>query len=110
MDASNVFVDVDNSQAEGDFVGALTDVVASSCEADGSNWVGSGTVVNSSESGADYRIWVSFLDSEGETVGLVQSNVDGIRAGNPGDFSATMPYAGTDALTCVLRVERRVTD
>ena len=107
MEPSDVFLNVQNSQAEGDFTGALSDVVTSTCAADGATWVGAGTVQNSSDARVDYRIWVSFLDPSGGTLGLVQSNVNGVRAGDKGDYTAAMPYTAADALTCVLRVERR---
>lgn len=108
LDPGNVYVDVDNSQGEGDYVGALTDMVASSCAGDGGVLYGSGTVKNPSDVTVNYRIWVSFIDSDGETIGLVQDNVDGIDPGQQGDFATQMPYTGSDAVTCVYRVERRV--
>lgn len=107
-DPGRVYVDVNDSQAVGEFVGALADVTASTCGADGADWVGSGTVTNPTQAAANYRVWVAFIGADGGTAGLVQVNVDGIAAGAAGDFSAPMPYAGEDALSCVLRVERRV--
>ncbi|MBN2177294.1 MAG: hypothetical protein JW722_06515 [Demequinaceae bacterium] len=107
LDPGNVFVDVDNSQGEGDYVGALTDIVASSCEGDGVTWVGSGTLTNPTGADVDYRVWVAFIDHEGETVGLVQDDVTGVTPLESGDYSASMPYTEDSMLSCVLRVERR---
>ena len=108
MAKSDVYVDAANSQAEGEFVGAFSDVASSSCERDGGNWTGSGTLLNPTGDKVDYRVWVAFLDSEGDTVGLVQNDVNGVEAGATGDYLASMPYADPDDLACVLRVERRV--
>jgi hypothetical protein len=107
LDPGNVFVDVDNSQGEGEFVGALMDVVTSSCEGDGEVWVGSGTLSNPTDSEVDYRVWVAFIDHEGETVGLVQDNVEGVASLESGDYTVSMPYTEDSMLSCVLRVERR---
>jgi len=108
LEPGNVYVDVIDSQAEGDFVGALNDVTTSSCGADGANWVGSGTIANPTQDTVSYRVWVAFTGADGGTVGLVQVNVDGVEAGASGDFSAPMPYAADGTLSCILRVERRV--
>jgi hypothetical protein len=107
IEPGNVYVSTVNSQAEGDFVGAASDVTAQQCVAGDATWVGSGTLTNPTADKVDYRVWVAFLDATGDTVGLVQANVDGIKAGKSGDYSASMPYAKGDPLTCVLRVERR---
>ncbi len=107
LEPGNVYVDVINSQGEGDFVGAIQDVAAQTCEPGNGTWASSGTVTNSTGDKVDYRVWAAFLDAEGGTVGLVQANVDGVEASASGDFLASMPYAGGDTLTCVLRVERR---
>lgn len=107
---SDVYISVLNSQAEGEFVGAATDVVSSSCAGDGGVWVGAGTVGNPTEEDVNYRVWVSFIDSDGETIGLVQSNVDGVAPNETGEYAASMPYSDPGELSCVLRVERRVAD
>lgn len=104
---SDVFVDTVNSQGEGGFVGAFSDVSASDCSQDGGEWTGTGTVLNPTSDVVSYRVWVAFLDSDGETVGLVESDVDGVGGGASADFSASMPSSDTDTLQCVLRVERR---
>jgi len=108
LEPGDVYVDVDDSQGEGDYAGALEDVVNSSCVDNGEVWTGSGTLSNSSGQDADYRVWVAFIDPDGETTGLVQDNVDGVAPGETGDYSASMPNPGGGTLTCVLRVERRV--
>jgi hypothetical protein len=107
LEPGNVYVDVHDSQAVGDFVGALKDVTASTCGASGADWVGSGTITNPTKAAANYRVWVAFIGADGGTVGLVQVNVDGVKAGASGDFSAPMPYAADGTLSCILRVERR---
>lgn len=107
LEPGNVYVDVHDSQAVGDFVGALKDVTASSCGASGADWVGAGTITNPTEAAANYRVWVAFIGADGGTVGLVQVDLDGVSAGASGDFSAPMPYAADGTLSCVLRVERR---
>ena len=107
LEASDVYVDTVNSQAEGDFQGAASDVTAQSCEASEGTWLGSGTLTNPTDATVDYRVWVAFLNPSGDTVGLVQSNADGVKPGKTGEYAAAMPYVGADALTCVLRVERR---
>jgi len=107
LQPGGVYVDVVDSQAEGDFVGAFTDVADSSCAADGAAWVSTGTLANPTGDAVDYRVWTAFLDADGETVGLVQAKVDGVTPGASGEFSSSMPYDGSGALTCVLRVERR---
>ena len=106
-DPGSVYVDVNDSQGDGEFVGALTDVTASTCGADGADWVGSGTITNPTQAAANYRVWVAFIGADGGTAGLVQVNVDGVAPGESGDYSAPMPYAGDASLSCVLRVERR---
>ena len=108
LEPGDVYVDVDDSQGEGEYAGALDDVVASSCEGNDAEWTGSGTLSNSTGLDADYRVWVAFVDAEGDTVGLVQDNVDGVAPGETGDYSASMPNPGGGTLTCVLRIERRV--
>lgn len=104
---SDVYVDTANSQADGDFVGAASDVTSSECSGEGGTWTGWGTVLNSTTDVVNYRVWVAFVDSTGGTAGLVESDFDGVESGATGDYSASMPYPGADALTCVLRVERR---
>jgi hypothetical protein len=107
LEPGNVYVDVGNSQGEGDFVGALTDADTSSCARDGVAWFDSGTLENPSGEDADYRTWVVFIELGGQTVGLVSDNIDGVAPGETGDYSV-LPYTGAGTLACVLRVERRV--
>jgi hypothetical protein len=107
LEPGNVYVDVHDSQAVGDFVGALKDVTASSCGVSGADWVGSGTITNPTRAAVNYRVWVAFIGADGSTVGLVQVNVDGVAAGASGDFSAPMPHGADGTLSCILRVERR---
>ena len=107
LEPGNVYVDVHDSQAVGDFVGALRDVTASTCGASAADWVGAGTITNPTHAAANYRVWVAFVGADGGTVGLVQVNVDGVKAGASGNFSGRMPYAAPGTLSCVLRVERR---
>jgi hypothetical protein len=110
LEPGNVYVDTVNSQAEGEFVGAATDATDQTCDAGDGTWVGSGTLTNPSTDTVDYRVWVAFMNPDGDTVGLVQSNADGVEAGESGGYSASMPYTESESLTCVLRVERRVAE
>jgi len=104
---SDVYVKTTNSQADGGFDGAASDVASQDCSGEGGTWTGWGTVLNSTTGDANYRVWVAFVDAKGDTVGLVESDFDGVKPGEKGDYTGSMPYTGADVLTCVLRVERR---
>jgi hypothetical protein len=86
-------------------VGALEDVQGLACSRDGAVWTASGTVVNPTVDVVDYRIYVSFLDAGGETVGLIQSDANDVAAGAEQEWSVDLEWPADD-LRCVLRVER----
>ena len=87
-----------------DFVGAKSDAHDTSCNADGSKWVATGKVTNSSKKPAHYRIYVSFLQGD-TTVGLSQSDFAPVAPGATHDWSGSVKTSGKD-LRCILRVER----
>lgn len=85
--------------------GALADAEVKKCELVDDHWEVSGTVTNSSEGAASYRIYVSLLTEGGDTRSLTQVNVDAIDGGAETEWSTTVALDEKD-LTCVLRVER----
>ena len=98
----------DVKQAPGtgaDFVGALADSKVAHCEPKGSGWSVDGTVTNSSDAPADYRIYVSLLNTGGATRALVEVDSQGVDAGKSKDWSVDIP-SPDKGLQCVLRVER----
>lgn len=90
--------------AEDEYVGALEDVQVTSCESgDGGTQI-AGTVTNPTEGPANYRIYVSIMNV-GETLGIVQADVEGLAAGESAEWSKEAGAGAPDG-TCVLRVER----
>jgi hypothetical protein len=98
-------IDVSTAPGSGDFVGALEDVHGLVCSGDDGVWTAAGTVVNPTADVVDYRIYVSFLDAGGETVGLIETNADGVAGGAEQPWSAAVEWPAGE-LRCVLRVER----
>lgn len=86
-----------------DFVGAHTDVSDTKCGTGDKGWTASGKVKNPTSTKVQYRIYVSFLDSD-TTVGVAESDVKAA-PGSTANWTATVGAAGKD-LRCVLRVER----
>ena len=86
-------------------VGALADTETSTCKLVEGKWDVAGTVTNSSDAPASYRIYVSLLNEGGETRSLTQVNVDPIDPGAETEWSTAVPLEEKD-LSCVLRVER----
>lgn len=85
--------------------GALADAEVTQCELVDDHWEVAGTVTNSSEGAASYRIYVSLLNEGGDTRSLTQVNVDPTDPGASADWSATVDVQD-ETLDCVLRVER----
>lgn len=85
--------------------GALADAEVKTCELAGDHWEVDGTVTNSSEAAASYRIYVSLLTEGGDTRSLTQVDVDPIDAGESADWKTSVDVQD-EALDCVLRVER----
>lgn len=86
-------------------VGALSDVEVTKCELAGEQWDVAGTVTNSSDAAASYRIYVSLLTEGGDTRSLTQVNVDPIDAAASADWETSVAVQD-ETLDCVLRVER----
>ncbi|MCS3441226.1 hypothetical protein [Microbacterium phyllosphaerae] len=85
--------------------GALADAEVKTCELAGDHWEVAGSVTNSSDADASYRIYVSLLTEGGDTRSLTQVDVDPIAAGAIADWETTVAVED-EALDCVLRVER----
>lgn len=86
-------------------VGALADTETSTCKLVEGKWDVAGTVTNSSDAPASYRIYVSLLNEGGDTRSLTQVNVDPIDPGAETEWSTAVPLEEKN-LSCVLRVER----
>jgi hypothetical protein len=100
-------IDVVNQPGEGEYAGALDDVSDQQCALEGGQWLATGTVTNPTDADAGYRVYVSFLDAAGETVGLVENDLEPVPPGESAEYSAGLDTA-TEGLQCILRVERRV--
>jgi hypothetical protein len=87
------------------FTGALADTKVLHCDPKGSGWTVDGTVTNSSSATADYRIYVSLLNSTGDTRALVEVDSNGVAVGATKDWTTDIASPDT-GLSCVLRVER----
>lgn len=98
-------IDVVHQPGEGEFEGARDDV-RYTCTSDGTTWTAEGTATNSTATTADYRIFMAFLDTSGETVALIEAEVAAVPAGESGDWSVQFASSAAD-LECVPRVERR---
>ena len=85
--------------------GALADSTVDQCERDGDEWIVNGSVTNSTDANATYRIYVSLLNGANDTRALTQVDVDATEPGATTDWETVIPVA-EDELTCVLRVER----
>lgn len=92
-----------------DFVGALVDAeVVSFEQADGA-WRAEGTVTNSSQAAAVYRVYASAMADGGtSTRGVVQIDVPALAPGETAVWDTEFPLVEDD-LTLVLRVERAAT-
>ncbi|KQR45616.1 hypothetical protein ASF87_15195 [Microbacterium sp. Leaf161] len=96
---------VDTPGAGEGLAGALADAEVKKCELVDDHWEVSGTVTNSSDGAASYRIYVSLLTEGGDTRSLTQVNVDPTDPGASADWSTTVAVQD-ESLDCVLRVER----
>jgi hypothetical protein len=98
--------DITDAPGSGEgLVGALADTTVDTCELGDGEWNVDGTVTNSSDASASYRIYVSLLNEGGETRSLTQVDVPAIDAGAETEWSTTVALDEED-LSCVLRVER----
>ncbi|MET0303852.1 MAG: hypothetical protein ABW040_07355 [Microbacteriaceae bacterium] len=98
--------DIEDAPGTGEGLeGAKDDLELANCALDGDSWALDGTVTNSSDAAADYRIYLALLNGGGDTRGLVQVNVDGVEPGASEEWSTTVDLDEAD-LTCVPRVER----
>lgn len=100
-------IDIDNQPGEGEFEGALDDVEFECAGSDGA-WTASGTVTNSTDAPAGYRVFISFLDAAGETAALVEADddLDGLEPGESREWTVSFDSPSA-SLDCVARVERR---
>ena len=98
--------DVEHDPASGEFVGALSDVTAQTCDQEADGWRVTGTATNPTSGRVDYRIYISLLNGESTTRALVETEIFEVAAGAEGTFDVLIPMPDTD-LVCVLRVERR---
>ncbi|WP_314645785.1 hypothetical protein [uncultured Microbacterium sp.] len=105
-EASAGVTDITDAPGSGEgLVGALADTTVETCEQGDGAWDVAGTVTNSSEAAASYRIYVSLLTAGGETRALSQVDVEPIDAGAETEWSTSIDLDEED-LSCVLRVER----
>ena len=105
--AVDAVIDIEDQPGEGTFAGALDDADFE-CERTATGWSAAGTVTNSSDGPAAYRIFISFVDGAGETIALLQAEDDlaDVEPGDARDWSVGFD-SDVDGLTCVARVERR---
>ena len=96
---------VDTPGSGENFAGALTDASTETCELADEAWTAAGTVTNSTDAAVNYRIYVSFLTTTGDTRALTQVNVDGVEPGADGEWTTSAAITD-EGLECVLRVER----
>ena len=99
-------IDIINQPGNGEFEGALADADVLECATTAGRWSATGTVTNPTNTTVDYRIYVSFLDTAGETLALIETDIDELDPASTADWSAGFPSEASD-LRCVLRVERR---
>lgn len=99
-------IDIINQPGNGEFEGALADADVLECATNAGRWSATGTVTNPTNTTVDYRIYVSFLDTTGDTLALIETHIDELDPASTADWSAGFPSAASD-LRCVLRVERR---
>ncbi len=98
-------VDVGPGLGTDGYVGARDDVQLDRCELDGDHWVAAGTVTNSTDAGAAYRIYVAFNPPDTATArGLVQ--VDFLVPDGDTQPWEAVAWITDPGLECVLRVER----
>lgn len=98
---------VDVETAPGSRLGAESgddDTTTDSCAGLDGRWDAGGTVTNPTESAADYRVYVTFMDGS-RIVALVESAIDAVAPGATQEWTAG--FEGTmSGLTCITRVER----
>lgn len=89
----------------GGFEGALSDYAPTGCSLVDGAWIVEGTLTNSTDAAADYRVYISLLNGSGETRALQQADVDGVEPGATAEVSLSIPL-DEDGLNCVPRIER----
>lgn len=95
-----------HTPASGEFVGAVVDISAHTCEQVTDGWRVTGTATNPTVSPVDYRIYISLVNGVSTTRALVETEVLAVAAGGAEEFD-TLIAMPEDDLRCVLRVERR---
>jgi hypothetical protein len=98
-------VSIQPGQSTDKFVGAASDVTTEVCKSDGTDWVVSGKVKNSSGAAANYRIYVA-LNRKGSTDTRALVQVDkSVADGKTEPWDIKAAVSDSD-LVCILRVER----
>ena len=103
--STDEIVDIRDQPGDEEATGARDDVGRLTCEMGGAGWRATARVTNSTDGIVSYRIFVSFLDAEDQSLGVTQVDVDGLDPGESEDWEASLAVVGDD-LDCVLRVER----
>lgn len=103
--AVDAVIDVDNQPGSDDYEGARDDVTDVTCTAYSGRWAAAGIVTNPTDTNVSYRIYVSYLDRAGETLGLIERDVDDVAPLEHSEWSTELESSAVD-LSCVLRVER----
>lgn len=103
--STDEIVDIRDQPGDDEATGARDDVGQVTCEAGRDGWRAAAQVTNSTDAVASYRIFVSFLDADDDTLGVTQVDVNGLDPGESEDWEGSLAVSG-DNLDCVLRVER----
>jgi hypothetical protein len=98
-------IEVATQPGSGDFVGAREDVTAVTCEQSDGVWRAAGTATNPTDTSVNYRIYVSYLDPAGETLALIEHDIDGAEPSVAGEWSTEFT-SDVAEMQCILRVER----
>lgn len=98
-------IEISNPPGSSDAEGALADIDGLECASVDGQWSATGQVANPTDTIVDYRIYVSFLDTAGETLALIETDADNVEPGNTAEWTAEFDSSALE-LRCVLRVER----
>jgi hypothetical protein len=96
--------------AAGEYEGGRSDVTRVNCERQGDVWVATGQVTNPTDTDRGYRIYVSYLAPDNDTLGLTETGIDRLVAGASTDWQASVTLPGAESVNCLLRVERFAAD
>lgn len=105
-EAPATVTDIDDTPGSGKGLeGAIDDSKVSTCELADGKWKVAGTVKNSTDSAADYRIYISLLTAKNETRALVQVDAKDVAPDDTAKWDKSIKLT-EKGLSCVLRVER----